>query len=336
LKSNIFITVVIVEDKSLKQLESVLIPIQKELEINYSDYEIIIISQGTSRNFNEEDEHVLKNISSLRYIQLSSIVCYDVACAAGLENAIGDFVVIFNVDDDPVNAITETVNICRSGMDIVVGTAKQSRTIPYKIFRIIAGKILKLVDYSLPRDTTALRCLSRRAVNSVTSTGKYHHQLSMRIQKTGYQQAEYKYKIIKNGPVKYQRSLYSGFRDLLRLLVFNSYRPLRWMTGIGILGSVFAILFALFSLLAHIIKGRVVEGWTTTILFMSILFMMQFIMMAFFGEYIGRLLEDQGDQLNYSVVYEKCSMVMINQNRINVLSNSITNDINYVQTGRNC
>jgi polyisoprenyl-phosphate glycosyltransferase len=335
LKSNLFVSVVLVQDKPLKTLESDLRRIQIDLDSHYSDYEIVIINQGTDKVYTCQDEAVLSNIPSLRYIQLASIVPFDVAYAAALENAIGDFIVMFNPALDPTEAISETVDICKSGFDVVVGVASQSRTLAYKIFRSMAKSILMLVDYSLPRDATSLRCLSRRAVNSVTSTGRFHHQLSMQIQKTGYPQKSYLYKLLSSERSNFPRSLSAGFKDLLRLLVFNSSRPLRWMTGVGLFGSFSAFLFAVYSLLVHLINGHVVEGWTTTILFMSILFMMQFIMMAFFGEYLGRLLDDRNEQASYSVVFEKNSVVMVNQNRINVLSHSLNKEVNLVQTGRN-
>ena len=336
MKSDSFVSVVLVQDQTLAALESVLRPIQSELDSHFSDYEVLIIGQGMATAYTQQDEAVLQTIPSLRYIQLASRVQSDVAWAAALENAIGDFVVMFNPAADPLQAISEAVAICKSGIDVVVGVARQSRTVAYKVFRSTADSILTLVDYSLPRDATGLRCLSRRAVNSVTCTGRFHHQLSMRIQKTGYPQSAYNYTLLSSERSATPRSLLAGVRDLLRLIVFNSSRPLRWMSGIGLLGSCSAFLFAVYSLLVHLVKGHVVEGWTTTILFMSALFMMQFIMMAFFGEYLGRLLDDRSEQADYSVVFEKNSAVMVNQDRVNVLNDSVSKEVNLVQTGRNC
>jgi len=333
-KSDSFVSVVLVQDQPLSVLEPHLQSIHAELDRHYTDYETVVIAQGSKTPYDKRDDLVLQQIPSLRYIQLSSRVHSDVAWAAGLENAIGDFVVMFEPSADPLQVIQESVTLCKSGFDVVVGVAGQSRTLGYRLFRAMADSVLKLVDYSLPRDATGLRCLSRRAVNSVTCTGRFHHQLSMRIQKTGYPQTAYCYTLLSGGSPVTPKTLAGGARDLLRLLVFNSSRPLRWMSGLGLFGSVSAFLFALYSLLVHLVKGHVVEGWTTTILFMSALFMMQFIMMAFFGEYLGRLLDDRSEQADYSVVFEKNSAVMVNQDRVNVLNDSVSMESNLVQTGR--
>ncbi len=335
MKSDSFVSVVLVQNQPLATLENDLLRIQRDLDERFSDYEVVVIGQGTSKAYSLQDEAVLKHIPSLRYIQLTAQVHPDVAWAAALENAIGDFVVMFNPSEDPLKAISETVDICKSGFDVVVGVASQSRTLAYRVFRSMADNILKMVDYSLPRDATGLRCLSRRAVNSVTCTGRFHHQLSMRIQKTGYPQTAYNYSLLPTDIQPPPSSLLAGIRGLLRLMVFNSSRPLRWMSGLGLLGSISAFTFAVYSLLVHLVKGHVVEGWTTTILFMSALFMMQFIMMAFFGEYLGRLLDDSSEQADYSIVFEKNSSVMVNQDRVNVLNNAVSSEVNFVQTGRN-
>ncbi|MEI6847601.1 MAG: hypothetical protein WCK32_06135 [Chlorobiaceae bacterium] len=335
MKSNSFVSVILLSDKPLATLESDLRIIHDELDSHYSDYEVVVIGKSITRSFSLQDEALLQRLSGIRYIQLTQQVHNDVAWAAGLENAIGDFVVLLNPETDPVKVIPETVSVCKSGYDVVVGVAVQSSSLIYKIFRPMADSILRLVDYSLPKNATTLRCLSRRAVNSVTSTGRFHHQLSMQIQKTGYPQAEYKYTFLSTEHIALRpRAFLSGSKDLIRLIIFNSSRPLRWMSMLGATGSLIAFLFAVYSVLIHLFLGHVVEGWTTTILFMSALFIIQFIMMAFFGEYLGRLLDDSSKQDDYSVIFEKNSAVMVNQDRVNVLNHAEIREKNLVQTGR--
>lgn len=188
------------------------------------------------------------------------------------------------------------------------------------------------IGYDLPLNSTDMRCLSRRAVNAVTRVGRMHHQFYLRIQKTGYPAGGYTYT-----PLCETEGLgmFKSVRRMLRLMVFNSSRPLRWMSGIGFCGSLAGFIFASYSVLVHLLRGHVVEGWTTLVFFMSLLFTLQFIMMAFFGEYLGRLLDESSEQSDYAVVYERHSDVMLNADRVNVLSDATLSDDNRVQTGRN-
>lgn len=319
MKSDSFVSVVLVLDRVVAASFEPIAAIQREVEQRYSDYEVVLIVQGPAHDSTPRPEEVAitQRLTGIRHIQLASYVHNDVAWAAGLENAIGDFVVLFDHNADPTSAIAAVVDACKKGFDVVVGVADQPRTLPYRMCRPFARRLLGAMEYHLPRNATGLRCLSRRAVNSVTRTGRFHHQFYMRIQKTGYPSCTYSYEQQKDAAAR-RKSFVRGFRDFLRLVVFNSSRPLRWMSVLGFAGSGVAFLFASYSLLIPLVRGHVVEGWTTTILFMSVLFMTQFVMLAFFGEYLGRLLDDRSDQADYSVVFERNSNVMVDTDRINV------------------
>ena len=56
------------------------------------------------------------------------------------------------------------------------------------------------------------------------------------------------------------------------------------------------------------------------ILFTSWLFMIMFVILAFLGEYLGRLLDERNEQSDYKVSFEKTSSVMLNENRENITS----------------
>ncbi len=333
MKSDSFVSVALVLKEPLSSIGGNLQQIQQELDGNYTDYEIIVVGRGVNTQFTIADSEVLQCIPGIRYIQLSSWVPEEVAWAAALENAIGDFVVLFTQRADPVRVIHETVAVCKSGYDVVVGVADQRHSLTYRACRSLSDRILRSIDYCLPRNATPLRCLSRRAVNAVTQTGHLHHQLVMRIQKTGYPQIAHPYELLVQ-PGRTSWPLFGGIRRMMRLLVFNSSQPLRWISETGLIGSFLAFLIALYSILIRFVHSHVIEGWTTTVLFMSFLFMLQFFMMSFFGEYLMRLLDERSDRCDYSVVYEKNSLVMVNQDRINVLDSSVNSENNRVQTGR--
>lgn len=315
-KQDCFVSVVAVLDNSGAGLESFLTQLHDHLDQHFIDFEIVLVDQCSKDGTVTLIEKLLKKIPSIRYIELASQVHNDVALAAGMENAIGDFVVLISPSDDPVDCVFEIVQICRSGYDIVIGVSKRPRTITYRLVRPSAQWILKKIGYDIPRNATGLRCLSRRTVNAVSQTGRFHHQFYVRISKTGYPSNMYHYDA--DFLHKKRKTLYQGFLQGMHLLVFNSTKPLRWMSALGMLGSFLAFVFASYSLLIRLFKDDVIEGWTSMILFTSILFMLLFLILAFFGEYLGRLLDDRSEQRDYAVAYEKTSSVMLNEQRSNV------------------
>lgn len=189
-KDESFISVVTVINRftqaSLRRLHE----IQSELEKNYSDYEIIlVVLRSQQKNLYKEIDCILKEVPCVRYLQLSSDVNSDVIWSAGAENAIGDFIVCFDISNDPLFLIKDSVELCKKGNDVVVGTSKQNQSFGYRLIRPLSGWFLKLIDYHIPKNSTYFRCLSRRALNSVFDTGNFYQKFFMQIQKSGYGQA---------------------------------------------------------------------------------------------------------------------------------------------------
>jgi polyisoprenyl-phosphate glycosyltransferase len=332
LKSELFVSVVAVFDGPAFGNVA---DIQRELDAQYSDYEILLVLQGPVRGHSADAavNAILANIPCVRLIQLASHVHPDVARAAGFENASGDFVVLFDMANDPPRLITKAVDICQRGSDIVVGVSQRAPPVSYRIARYLAVGLLKAVDYRIPPNATDFRCLSRRTINAVISTGRFYHLLNLRLQKTGYPSQTLSYDTIRTADTRW--SLFQATRRFLNLLVFNSSKPLRWMSGIGLLGSCIALLIAVYSVAIHLLKTGVMEGWTTTVLFMSLQFMLMFIILAFISEYMSRILDEQRGSAEYAIVYEKSSAIMVNSNRVNVLNDAIAADVHAVQARRN-
>ena len=331
-KDESFVSVVTVISRFTADSLSRLAEIQSELDKNFSDYEIILVVQKSLQNvLYNRIEQILKDIPCIRYLQLASDVNSDVIWSAGTENAIGDFIICFDLCNDPVSLIKDSVELCRQGNDVVVGTTKQDHTLAYKIVRPLSGWLLKLIDYHLPKDATTFRCLSRRALNSVLDTGKFYQQFFMQIQKSGYGQAELPYTSLNKTN---KRTVTDAAKNTLRLMVFNSTTPLRIMSLLGLCGSSITSIFSLYSIVINIFKNDVVEGWTSTVFIISLIASLQFVILSFIAEYLNRILIEQSNTNGYSIVFEKNSQVMINLDRINVLEQSIDLINNQVQTGR--
>lgn len=316
-----FISVVWVLRDSVDALRAHLQPLQEDLEANFTDYEILLIDQRSHDGTADYIEAQLKAIPSVRFIELSFRVAQDVAIVAGLENSIGDYVVIMDPERDSVREIRPIVDAALEGADIVYGTAPLKRSLAYRMLRPLAGKVLSRIGYNVPQNATGFMTLSRRAANAVMSVGRFHHQFFVRLAKTGYVYERFSYQI--NIPEKSSKNAQRGAYDLVQMVIHNSTLPLRWMSVAGILGSGFAFLFALYSFLIRLLMENVAAGWASSVMFQSCMFMLLFTMLAFFGEYLARLLDDQSGMKSYSVVYEKHSSVLLNENRRNVQQNSI-------------
>jgi glycosyltransferase involved in cell wall biosynthesis len=317
-KKEAFVSVIIVTDNDLGGSLSRIQELSVFMAENYNDYEIVVVDQSSVDGTVESIENLMGFHKGLRLIKLAFPVANDVAVSAGIENCIGDFVITFSLDRDPIPGINDLIQLCQQGSDIIIGVSKQRVGHGYFMFGPLARVILTAIGYDLPRGSTDLRCLSRRTVNAITRTGGYHHQLFVRISKTGYQTDIYKYVPLSNKNF----SLFSELSNFGRLLVFNSTKPLRWLSGLGIVFSVPLFLFCLIDSILNWIKGGDFVYQTVILGIFSGFFALIFVLTLFLGEYLGRILDNLGDHPKYFVIEEKNSSVMLTTDQLNVTNES--------------
>lgn len=310
-----FVTVILTVHNQCDSLTTCLPTLSRYLHARYSDFEIVIIDRFSNDATEQSVAKLLTTLQSVRYIRLGKVVENDIAIAAGLENAIGDFVVYMDAQSDPVKIIGDFIQLGKNGAEIIIGTSKAYTTPKYRLLKRLSSRLITEVGYNLPANSTGSFCLNRQAVNAVTESSRYYWRPYVTMTNSGYAITAYEYTFTTPRPKK---RIADGLRESKHYLVFNSTKPLRLMSLLGVFGSVMAFVFALYSLLANVIAEQVVEGWTTTILFMSFLFSILFTMLSFFGEYLARLLDDRSDHSQYSVLYEKHSSVMLETERQNV------------------
>ena len=322
IKIETFVSVVLILDNIVTStFEEYLKELQLYLDQRYSDYEIIIIDQNSKLFPVSVKENILKTISSIRWISLSFPVAMDVALGAGIENAIGDLVLLLRPNIDPIKIIEDMIEESSRGYDVIIGIAERPRTMGYKIARTLSNKLLHSINYYIPKNATPVRCLSRRAINTILRTGNLNHQFFIKVANTGYPEKNYNYELLNRDVLK-KRTLLSGISQSMQLMIFNSTKPLRWVSLLGILGSLSALIFAIYSIVVNIIKNDVIEGWTSMVFFSSFLFMILFIILAFLGEYIARLLNENSNQKNYYISNEETSTILLEADRFNVLHQS--------------
>lgn len=334
MKNNDFVSVIcVLTDKNTDQeCYKKLNNLQIYLESKYDDYEIVLIGQKSIQYKHSKDiTELLLNTPCIRYIQLSKNVTEDVAWAAGVENAIGDFSICYEFEFTPFDVINDSVELCKKGNDVVVGVTKENCSTLYRLIRPLSGWLLKLIDYNLPKGATSFRCLSRRAVNCILETSNYQQQFFLRVQKTGY---EFKTLNYISQQKTDKKTFLSAVKLVLRMSVFNSLLPLRIVSLTGFFASCFAFVFAIYSIITKLLFSETVDGWTSTVFILSCFSMLQFIILSFIAEYLARLFDEQGTNSDYSIVYEKNSSVMIDIDRINVYESSINSNPNKTQTGR--
>ncbi len=299
---NCFLSIVSVVEttEDIQQLAACLTNLHKVLEINFSDYEIILVNNTGGRNFDPEiqplPEALKKNIFLLN---LSSPVVKNHAIVAGLDRSNGDYTVIFELffHRQP-ELVVRLYEESAKGSDIVYLHAKGRQTqvqnrLFYKLFYWILKTYSKLKIDDRAHDT---RIISRRALNSLLRLRE-----NLRYMKAIYSIVGYRTTLIEvNEPLRNDPSSFTEkFRtSLVAITSFTSFlrNLLLWIFLIAIVFMVLVTVNAVKVKLTNIdlfgTYHETIPGWTFLVVISSIFFALTCLMLYIMSIYLSNIYEE--------------------------------------------
>lgn len=311
-QADVFVSVVAAFDSSsLETIES-LRRIHEALRSRYSNFEIIAVDNGLSSATVKEVRALLDRLECIRVLRLSRRFSNDTAMFAGLDAAIGDFVVVVAPDVDPIEAIADVVDRLQAGADAVQGISDNPTgwggpgAWGRRGFYAYNRQFLKV---DIPERATYLTGLSRRAVNTLTNTSRNQRYLRQMIRHVGYAIDDYHYLPLKS--TRRSRSLRSGTFEAIEMISSYSTHPLRMLTGVGVVAALVNVAYAMYVLVANLVVHDLAPGWTTTSLQLSSMFFIICIILAIQAEYLGRILTETRQEPGYFLMEEIESQKLI-------------------------
>ena len=278
---------------------------------HYRHHEIILVDDGSSDDTGTRLAEVLQRVPDVRVIPLSRRFGEEIAIAAGLDSAIGDFVVVMQPDGDPPAAVPEMVELARGGVGVVFGVRQDRDRDPWlhrlgaRMFYALAGA----GGMPLRRDATHFRVLSREAVNAITRIRSPKRYLRTLSQSVGFGSAAFPYRPRSLRGRRRRRGLGGLVRLAVDIVVTNSSWPLRAVSTLALLGAAGAGLFALYVVSVYLLKDDVAEGWATIAGPIAAVSAVLMLAIGVMGHYLVRVIDSQADGPLYHALDERNSSV---------------------------
>jgi hypothetical protein len=312
-RADIFVSVVAVVDGSIEAITAYIDSLSVEMSARYSNYEILLVDNGLKPAELVSLRSLLAKIPCIRVLRLSRAFATDNATFAGLESAIGDYVVVVSPMQDPVEIITQVVQLLtQGGTDIVQGLS----VVPLKErLACSVGRGLfywynrMFLSVDIPKSATSLTGLTRRAVNTLTATSRSQRYLRHLIHYVGYQIADLRYT-----PVTERRRIHTlrrGYVEAVEMISSYSTHPLRVVTVMSAFAAFVNLAYAMYAVVMRLFIGGVVEGWTTTSLQSAVMFFGVFVVLAVQSEYLARILTETRREPSYVIMEELESETLI-------------------------
>lgn len=300
-KEQNFVSAVIYVHNAEDRIERFLDMVVEVMERNFEHSEIICVNDSSE----DGSLSIIRKVSkaaektSISVVNMSYYHGLELAMDAGMDLAIGDFVFEFDntVADFNSSVIMEIYRHSLEGYDIVSASPNRKERLSSRMFYRIFAKFAA-VSYRM--NTESFRVLSRRVINRVSSMNKTAPYRKALYANCGLKTDCIRYEVTgewsKARDRKEQRYRMDLAADALILFTEVGYRFSMTMTVVMMLMSIF---MTVYSLVTYFVIHPV-EGWTTTILFLSVAFFGLFGILTIIVKYLQLLVDMVFKRKHYS------------------------------------
>ena len=291
-KEKNFASAIIYVHNAEDSIEQFLRTIIEVMENNFEHSEIICVNDFSNDKSLEKIKNIsnIANLTSVSVINLSHFHGLEMAMSAGMDLAIGDFVFEFDntiLDFNP-DEIMKIYMRSLSGFDIVTASPDKpevfSSKMFYKVFKTFSNNKYEMT-------TESFRILSRRVINRIADMNRSVPYRKVIYANSGLKIDNIRYNVVhvRGNCVCNKANNYRFDLAVETLILFTDfgYRFSSFMTFIMMFISILTVVYAVFIYLT----AKPIEGWTTTIIFMSISFFALFVVLTIVIKYLKIILD---------------------------------------------
>lgn len=291
-KEKNFISAVLYVHNDENRVGGFLAAVIRMLESSFEHSEIICVNDSSDDESLAEIKKISESATaaSVSVVNMSHFHGLELSMNAGVDMAIGDFVYEFDnmfLDFD-VSVIMAVYRRALEGYDIVSASPDKKEKLSSKIFYRVFDQSANL---SYKMATESFRILSRRVINRISSMNKAIPYRKALYANCGLRTDNIKYKVLHQDSFisdKMERTYRLQLAvDSLILFTEFGYRFSMIMTAVMTLIS---FLVLAYTVIAYFTLHPV-EGWTTTILFLSVCFIGLFGIQTIIIKYLQLLVD---------------------------------------------
>jgi polyisoprenyl-phosphate glycosyltransferase len=324
MRRDLFVSVVIPLDNDADILPGFVTEVDGIMRQSYGDYELIFIDDGSTDGTRSLFERVKSDLACFHYLRLTRPFGLEVAIACGLEQAIGDVIVVLNPASDPPASIPAFVERASATRGIVVGVEADASSQP-KAYRLAYYLYFEMCQALVPRaqiyGATHFMALTRTALNAVLKVRDSFRYVRVSAMYVGFEVSKVPYRRMLRRPVARRRKLLRLLADSVHVIVANSNRPLRIAALFAAIMGASDFAFLAFVVGMKLFWKEVQYGWASTNVFNAFMFGCLFLVLGVVCEYLAEIRGDVKDRPLYVVQDEfHSNTMMAHSDRRNVVA----------------
>lgn len=277
--------------------------IENSLQEITEEYEVLLIEDNSPDRSWSEILKVAANNKKVKGIKLSRNFGQHNAISAGMEIAIGDYVVVMDCDlqHNPIY-IKEMYKQIQNGNDIVYTRTKtRKHNVIKNIFALLYYKLLNLIsDFNMDPNIGNFSMLSRRVVAAFNQYNDYKKAYLWVLSWIGF---KYTVLDIEHNERPLGKSSYNLKKIIIHALnvtIANSNKLLYISIYLGIIVSISSLIGGLYLIYNYYSNGAL-EGWTSLLVIIMFLSGLILITIGITAIYIAKIYEQTKGRPRYLV-----------------------------------
>ena len=277
------------------------------LEKGNFEYEIIFVDDGSEDNSYNELLKLREKDKNIKIIKFTRNFGAHTAVFAGLKYANGNCMLIIPADlQTPPKLVLEMYSWWEKDYKIVLAVRDDREE--GKIQSFFSNTYWKLAKkYALkntPEKGYDSFLIDRKIADSISNANEKNSPLSAQILWYGYKVKKIYYIRKKRELGKSQWTLSKKIKLFIDTFIAFSYAPIKIISGLGIIISLAAFIFAIVILFNKFYNNIPIEGWASLMIVLLGLSGIQLITLAIIGEYLWRNFDESRKRPIYIIEKE--------------------------------
>ncbi|EMR0602038.1 TPA: glycosyltransferase family 2 protein [Stenotrophomonas maltophilia] len=286
-----------------------------------TDYELVVVDNGST------DESVARlreltgegGLPNLQVYALTQTVAWETAAWAGVESALGDFIVVLDPLTDDLSVLPQLLETAVTGTDVVFANnqARPRLGVAYRLASAAFNHAFRWLNGVDPgTEAPQYRVMSRTVVNYILQHPRPAAIYRLLPVTAGFTRANvtYRYEPRASPEKKLGQSIDRG----MRLLVSSTRLPIRLVTMLSTFGALANLLYSFYVLAIAVFKADVAPGWVSLSLQQSGMFLLISLVLLVLGEYILHMAALSNEGPSFHVAQEFNSARLERLERVNV------------------
>jgi len=321
-KQPVLLSAVMVVNGWLEQASDIVTRVAGVLDTTVTDYEIILVDNTSG----EHDDGVYRSLTAVdgqpnvQVYRLLRPVDYEVAAWAGIENSLGDLVIVLDPFSDSLQMIRRAIEMMiekHTDLILIVNETPRPEMFLKALLRhSYLGLFRLLGGINLQIEASQFRIMSKRVVSYLLQQARPASRYRALPATAGFSKAILRYTAPRRPD--HGAGFWTDTRRAVRLLMSNSTAPPRIASVISLTCAGLNALYSLYVVILALTREDLQPGWATLSLQQSGMFFL-FSMLAFvLTEYLIDNVRSEVSGTSYFVVDEFSSAVLTRRQRLNV------------------